>query len=225
MAAFRRTARPTIADEIVLESDVRGVVTSVDEAGSTFSVLGQTIRLTEQSIVDRRTLTAGTWVKVSAYAALGWKLRSVASRSRPRTGQSQVRGVVQAIDRPGKTLRIGALTVDYSLTQPRGPVGVGAVVLTRGLQVDAGGTLFASSLEASTGVGRRGDLGDVQGIVTQFASAQDFEVNGQPVLTSDDTVYVLHGQTLGPDLEVTVSGRFDSSGVLIARKVQAANPN
>jgi hypothetical protein len=44
------------------------------------------------------------------------------------------------------------------------------------------------------------------------------------VLTNADTVYVLYGQTLGPDLEITVSGSFDTSGVLIARKVQAQAP-
>jgi hypothetical protein len=37
-------------------------------------------------------------------------------------------------------------------------------------------------------------------------------------------VYRLNGQSLGTDLEVRVTGRFDSTGVLIARKVQADAP-
>ena len=69
--------------------------------------------------------------------------------------------------------------------------------------------LFASSLEVFSGVGRAGEHGDVKGIVTAFASTTDFEVNGQ---------------SLGTDLEVRVTGRFDSTGVLIAHKVQADAP-
>jgi hypothetical protein len=34
----------------------------------------------------------------------------------------------------------------------------------------------------------------------------------------------LHGQSLGTDLQVRVTGRFDTAGVLIARKIQADAP-
>jgi hypothetical protein len=49
-----RGSSTAIADEVVLESDVRGEVTSVDESRGVFSVLGQTIQLTGESILDPR---------------------------------------------------------------------------------------------------------------------------------------------------------------------------
>ena len=221
-----------VADEIILESDVRGEVTSVNQANATFRVLGQTVHLTNDSILDPqirpddvRGLRNGTWVKVSAFERADGSF--VASRVDLdfAPGESQVRGVIQSLDSTRQTLRIGALTVDYSTGQTHGVIAEGAVVLVRGLQTQTGGTLFASSVQAFSGFGRAGERGDIRGIVTQFASTVDFEVNGQPVLTNDKTVYVLHGQPLGTDLEVRVTGRFDSSGVLIARKVQADAPN
>jgi hypothetical protein len=93
------------------------------------------------------------------------------------------------------------------------------------VQVQAGGPLAATSVEVFRGVGNVGERGDIKGLISAFASSADFEINGQPVLTDANTVYVLHGQTLGTDLEVRVTGRFDSQGVLIARKVQADDPN
>jgi hypothetical protein len=219
------------ADDIVLESDVRGEITSVDQAQASFSVLGQTVRLDDQSVLDSRIqpndvsgLNRGTWVKVSAYQRADGIF--VASRVDLDLApdQLQVRGVVQALDRQHQTLRVGELTVDYSGVKTQGAIAEGAIVLARGIQPQSGGPLFASSLEVFSGVGRAGEHGDVRGIVTAFASAADFEINGQPVQADSKTVYVLHGQSLGPDLEVRVTGRFDSNGVLVAQKVQADAP-
>ncbi len=220
-----------IADDIVLESDVRGEVTSVDEAHAVFSVLDQTIELTDQSILDPRIqpnnlsgLTKGTWVKVSAFERADGSF--VASRIDLdlAPAQSQVRGVARSLDSEHRTLRVGGLTVDYSAAMTEGVIAEGAVVVARGFQAQPHGVLFASTLEVFTGVGHAGEHGDVQGIVTAFTSAVDFEVNGQPVTTDAKTVQVLHGQQLGTDLQVRVTGSIGTAGVLIAHKIQADAP-
>ena len=220
-----------IADEIIVESDVRGEVTSVDADHATFTVLGQTVELTGQSIFDPRIqpnslagLTTGTWVKVSAFERADGTY--VASRVDLdlAPGGLQVRGVAESLDPRKKTLRVGGLTVDYSAAVTDGVVAEGAIVIAQGLQPQPGGPLFASSLEVFGGVGHGGEHGDVRGIVTTFASSAEFEVNGQPVLADDRTTYELKGQSLAQDLEVRVTGRFDASGILIADKVQADGP-
>jgi uncharacterized protein DUF5666 len=63
-----------------------------------------------------------------------------------------------------------------------------------------------------------------RGIITAFTSS-NFELSGAVVQTNSKTTYVLHGQTLGADLRVRVTGHFDEAGVLIAQKVQADAPN
>jgi hypothetical protein len=230
--SISKDASSAIADEIVMESDVRGEVTSVDKAHGVFSVLGQTIRLTEQSVLDPQIqpnnldgLRSGVWVKVSAFERSDGSF--VASRVDLdlAPGESQLRGVVQSVDLKHLTLRMGGLSVDYSNAEAEGVIAEGAVVIVRGLQLQPHGVLFASHLEVFSGVGQGAEHGDVQGIVSAFASPLDFEVNGQPVLADSKTVYVLHGQSIGPDLQVRVTGRFDTSGVLIAHKIQADAPN
>jgi hypothetical protein len=122
-------------------------------------------------------------------------------------------------------LQVGGLTVDYSSAKIQGEIAEGAVVLARGVQTRPDGPLFATSVNVFNGVGHAGEKGDVRGIVTTFSSAADFAVNGQPVSADAKTVYVLHGQSLGADLPVRITGHFDASGVLIARKIQAESGN
>jgi hypothetical protein len=220
-----RKGPTVVADDIVLDSDVRGEVTAVDPASGSFEVLGQTVQLDDQSILDPRLqpsgIIPGTWVKVSAYERADGIF--VASRVDLDLApdQLQVRGVVESLDPRRRTLRVGELTIDYSGAKTQGPIAKGAIVLARGIQPQSGGSLFASSLDVVGDVGRPGEHGDVRGIVTAFTTATDFEINGQPVQADSHTVYALHGQPLGANLEVRVTGRFDSTGVLIARKVEA----
>jgi hypothetical protein len=58
-------------------------------------------------------------------------------------------------------------------------------------------------------------------VITRFASNTDFDVDGQRVTTDSTTQFVLHGVTLGPDVQVKVRGRLDGSGTVHATKVEA----
>lgn len=220
-----------IADAIDLESDVRGEITAVNRGGATFSVLGQTIQLGQESVLDPQIqpndisgLSRGSWVKVSAYQRADGSF--VASRVDLDLTPSelQVRGEVESVDDARQTLRVGDLTVDYSAAKSHGHIAQGRVVLARGVQPQADGTMFATELTVFNGAGQAGEKGDVEGIITEFASSTSFAVNGQVVRTTSNTKYVLHGQTLGPDLQVRVTGHFDETGALNAEKIQADPP-
>jgi hypothetical protein len=65
------------------------------------------------------------------------------------------------------------------------------------------------------------DKGEIEGLITRFASATDFDVGGQRVTTTSSTTYengVVGDLRVG--LKVEAEGSFNSSGVLVARKVQ-----
>jgi hypothetical protein len=220
-----------IADEIELESDVRGAITAIDRARSSFEVLGQTIQLTGQSVLDERIqpndlagLRPGTWVKVSAFQRADAVFEASRVELDVAPFQLQVRGVVESLESDQRQLTVGELTIDYSTAAIHGPLAVGTIVLARGMQVRPGGPLVANRVDVFRGVGRAGERGDIAGVVTAVASAADFEVNGQPVLANANTVYVLHRQALAIDLDVRVTGHFDATGALIADKIQADAP-
>ena len=63
--------------------------------------------------------------------------------------------------------------------------------------------------------------GQVEGLITSMPSQSDFFIGSQLIVTNSSTHFVLHGNTLGPNLEVKVTGTFDSSGALVADQVHS----
>ena len=92
----------------------------------------------------------------------------------------------------------------------------------KGVSFLADGALQATRVEKEDGHlhGRSGDEAEVEGLVTRFVSAVDFDVAGQKVTTTSSTTY-LNGSAadLRADVKVEAEGSFDASGVLVARKI------
>ena len=67
---------------------------------------------------------------------------------------------------------------------------------------------------------------DLEGYVTVFVSATEFEVDGQPVTTTATTTYVNGSvDTLGLDVKVKVDGTLDADGVLVADRIVFCLPS
>ena len=77
------------------------------------------------------------------------------------------------------------------------------------------GILVADSVEAlfDASGGTPGERAQTQGVITRFASATDFDVNGFPITTDTSTAY--SGGTVSDlqvNVEITVDGEISSSG-------------
>jgi mono/diheme cytochrome c family protein len=86
----------------------------------------------------------------------------------------------------------------------------------------ADGTLKASRVHKEDGriPGQSGTESEVEGLVTRFVSAADFDVAGQKVTTNTATTYT--GGTaadLKLDAKVEAEGKLDASGTLVAAKI------
>lgn len=65
-----------------------------------------------------------------------------------------------------------------------------------------------------------GDRIEVEGFITRFVSAQDFDVGGIPVTTTGTTTYVGGAAAdLGLNVKVEVEGDLNASGVIVATEV------
>jgi len=212
-----------VADQITLVSEVRGEITAVNAKKGTLEVLGQTVSVPAGvSGVER-----GMLVNVSGFPDADGVFHASSLEVESAQPFSQVKGVVRALDRDHAVLQVGDLAIDYSSAAVQGTIAEGVTVIAKGTSV--GGSLpqfglVASSVAVYTGLGEPGEKGDLEGIITSFASAEDFDVNGQPVRADADTKYLLHGTQLGANVQVRVKGRFDTAGVLVANKVQADKP-
>src|SRR6185437_8541904 len=140
----------------------------------------------------------------------------------------QVIGTASATDATAKTLHINGLVVDFSSATlvdfgASGPTD-GQLIEASGTTLESSGALAATRLELRTGKQLRADAWDelrVEGLITRFASATDFDVNGQPVTTTASTRFEGGvASDLALSVRVEVEGTTDSTGLLTATKVE-----
>jgi hypothetical protein len=216
------------ATEVSFGGDVQGPVTQIDLTTNTLVVLGQTVRITGSTLfddslqpADLTSLQTGSLVEVSGFSNGAGEI--VASRVdlKPAGSNLQVKGVIQALDPAAHTFRINALTVDYSTSSTMPTLANGSVVEVQGTTLTSTGTLVAARVDVPQGLGTTlNQRLDIEGIITTFTSSMNFALQGQSVTTDANTQLVLHGVTLGLDVEVDVQGTVNASGTLVAKKVE-----
>ena len=222
------------ASSVTFDDAVEGPVSAIDLAGSTLIVLGQLVHVDADTSFDDgiipaslEGLTVGDIVEVSGFLRADGSIAATRIETKPAGAEFEVTGSVANLDTSALTFTIGGLTVDYSAAQlddfPGGAPEEGQLVEARGTALGASGELPATRVEFK-GDDRPGDAGDrveVEGFITRFVSASDFDVEGRPVTTDGGTVFE-NGTSadLGLNRKVEVEGVLDDAGVIDASEVE-----
>ncbi|MEM1263237.1 MAG: DUF5666 domain-containing protein [Pseudomonadota bacterium] len=218
-----------------IESDdtVRGPITAIDLANDTFVVLGQTVVVRVDTAFDDDIagnniggLTIGQDIAVSGYLLPDGSVR--ATRVEPDDGDDlQVVGFITSADDAAMTFEIGMLTVDYAgatLEDFDGQTpAAGDLVEVEGQAVTANGVLVADEVdrEDDSFQGNDGDDIELYGVITQVVSATEFEVNGFPITTDANTVFVGgDAQDIVVGAEVDVEAELNADGIAIAEEIE-----
>jgi hypothetical protein len=216
-----------VATAVSFSAELRGPVSQVDTTAGTFTVLGQVVRATDETLFDDSLQPAsiegvqvGAIIEVSGTSNAAGEI--VASRVEPAGSGAtlQVKGKVQALDTTAHTFSINGLTVNYGNVTPTGTLTSSSMVLVRGSGV-ANSVLTATEvrvLGAPSFVANAN--GRFEGLITSFTSNAAFTVGSQQVTTDSATVFDLGGATLGVDVPVRVRGTFNAAGVLAASRVE-----
>jgi hypothetical protein len=139
-------------------------------------------------------------------------------------GLYQVKGFVSELETSDeiKTFQINGLTVDYSdISNPLG-IAEGVFVEVKGrLNTPDELWLTAEVVEVKNTQAAPDTVLSLEGIITQFTSQSDFEVNGQPVLTNSQTQFE-EGEPaqLALNVRIEVDGTVNNDGVLVAKVVE-----
>jgi hypothetical protein len=214
------------ANRISYTSNVVGPVSQVDVAGNSFTVLGQQVQVDASTSFGEGLQSAGIGglqqglaIVVSGFTDAAGNV--LASRIDLALGALlQVKGTVQTLDVAAHTFRINGLVIDYSGSVPSGKLLNGGTATVQAAESPANGTLHATLVQLSSGVGGvTNTQGQMEGLITSVSSDGEFFVGDQEIVTDSATHFVLHGQTLAPDLSVKVIGAFAPSGALVAKSV------
>lgn len=214
-----------IAHEISYVGDVRGVITAQDPLAGTITVLNQVVRLGEDTVIDGALplvgLVIGMPVEVSGFVNSSGELIASRVEVQGHAFKGQLRGTVTALDTNAHTFYINSLLVDYERAEVTAGLTEGAIVVVQSRSEVAPGMLVATSVSLQPALGADGQRGNIEGIITTFASDADFELNGQRVIGDEHTVYAPNGALLGPDVQVRVTGTF-AAGALRADRIEVS---
>jgi hypothetical protein len=221
--------RTAIASAVAFSGNVRGAVSGVDTTSGMFFVLGQTVQVTADTVFGARIrasglqgLQSGAVVEVSGFADSAGNIVASRVSSVGSSTAARVTGTVQNLDPQQKTFNIRSLSVSYAGAVVRGTLADGIAVTVQGPQPAANGPLEARQVRVSPALqAPPGAEGRIEGLITDFASANYFEVDGQAVIVDSQTRLALH-VPLGLNVAVRVSGVFDENGALVARHLQAS---
>lgn len=221
------------ATSVEFEDNVEGPVSSVDSLNRILVVLGQTVQLAAGTSIDDSCpallddLVNVAAVEVSGAVLADGTIEATRIECKNIAGELEVTGVVSGLNTGTTMFMINALQVNYSTAMmqdfPAAGISDGDPVEAKGNGLGAGGELLATSVEFKGGgfADNEGDHIEIEGFITRFTSATDFDVSGIPVTTTGTTVYEggVAGD-LGLNLKVEVEGEFNSAGAVVATKIE-----
>jgi hypothetical protein len=225
-----------VATQISFLDDVEGPIASMNKARSTFIVLGRTIIVDELTVFEDATfddLASGNVVQVSGQRRNEERIQATYIRRTANSYQvgmrMEVKGAISDLDIGTNRFRIGSQVCDYS----GAALDLGGADLANGLYVEASsdspmsnGVMLLDQVQVRDQNRDRDQLCDsectfeIEGFITSFTSISEFEVDGQPVTTDENTIYVNGtADTLAMDIRVAVDGTLDANDMLLADRI------
>lgn len=216
---------------------LEGPISAIDTAAGTLVVLGQTVIIDADTSFDDRIVPASLaglavaqWIEVDGLPGPGGVIHATRIEPEAAGQEMEVTGPVSELDSITRTFRIGSLEVDYAQARledfPASGIADGDQVEVKGNALSASGELLAAEVELQ----RLTDLSDIddfeiEGYITRFASATDFDVGTQRVTTNGSTEFEDGtASDLAAGIKIEVEGDIDSTGMLVAEEISIRRP-
>jgi len=220
-----------IASTVTFDDAVEGPISEIDLAAETLTVLGQLVRVDgatsfDDSIIPRSLdgLSVNDVVEVSGFFLADGSISATRIEVKAAGGELELTGTVS--NAGAGSFDINGFVVDFSGAMlenfPNGAPENGQRVEAKGNGLGGAGELIATRVEYKDGdFGDDGDEAEVEGFITAFSSAADFEVEGIRVTANAQTVYENGSSAdLALNRKVEVEGSINASGVLIAENIE-----
>lgn len=215
-----------VADNIIYDLDLKGPANNIDATANTFTVLGQTVSVSNLTSYKGVTwpLTVGQSVEVSGYVKGNELIASFVELNDVDT-EVELRGVISNLNTTAETFTIGSQQISYTTTTE---LDLDGQVLANNLQVEVEGNLVsgvftATEIEADDENLPEGVEIELAGALYDFnRDAKTFTVNGTPITWNNQTEFDdgITAANLDNDVTVEVDGVFNANGVLVAEDIE-----
>jgi hypothetical protein len=215
------------AMRIEVDDAVKGFVEAKPDANH-WTVMGQTVLVDDQTKFENNTVpSVSDFVEVHGLVvADGTISGGFIEKENAPFPPFEVKGFVKNQDDTAKTFQIGTLIVNYNgatindMPNPAGNAWNGLLVQAKGntcATTPVCGTLTASKVEPNGPQIQNAADFEVEGFVTSVASASDFVVGNQPVVTTGSTRF--EG---GIASDIAVGVKLEVEGVLVGGVLTAS---
>ncbi len=223
------------ASTVNFQPNVVGDITEINANQNNFTVLGQSVLVNNDTTfgdglsvsgggID--TLSIGQRIRVSGPANSSGEI--IASLIDVVSGtELEVSGEVTGLDTTATTFSIASLTINYAQAQLENITSNvfqnGFDVIVEGSNI-SGGVLIADSISLEEDyfelIDELSEI-EIEGLITEFESAEQFELGNTVILTNQETE-VSGGslQSLAVDMYIEVEGTFDSTNRLVADEIE-----
>ncbi len=223
------------AELVEYDDNVEGPIWEIDPGAGTLVVLGQTVLVNDGTSFDGDIqprsidgLMVGDVVEISGYPDADRNIVATRIELDDDGGEFEVIGYVSNLDSTLMQFDINELRVAYSgatLEDFGGEaIADGDLVEAEGSTFGDDGELLATSVERKDDDLSDNDLDDaeieIEGLVTRFVSATDFDVSGFAATTDGGTVYEDGtAADLALNVLVEIDGTIDANGRILADEI------
>ena len=217
------------ASQLIYDDSLQGPVDSVNAAANSLVVLGQTILVDNETLLDGLelgTLQAGQIVEISGLAnAQGQWQASFIGLSDQTLTEFDVAGTISELNTGNTTFKINGLLVDYSQV---GELDYVQQIISDGALVDLYGTmsttdvgepvLIAQEIESEEAfMADDGDLLEIEGFISSALVDGQFEVAGLKVKVNNNTFFDIgDASLLKVDASIEIEGTVNEDGSINA---------
>jgi hypothetical protein len=220
-------AKVSVAKTVTFGEEIAGPVATVNAAGSTFVVLGQTVTVDGATVFGGYTtglagVSPGDLVEVFAFLdTTSGTYKATRIDKQASLTDYTLQGVVAALDSLNHRFSIGTAVIDDGGVSSMPTLSDGTLVRVHLRTTAAGGVWTATSVKVVTPHELAQDEHtEVEGIVSDFVSLSDFKVDGVPVNAGGSGVVFTGGTaaSVQAGIRVEVEG-VNHAGVLVATSV------
>jgi len=223
------------ASQVSYEPSVLGPVASVDPVANHMTVLGQTIVVSADTVLDGVSLAglnSGSFIQLTGNRDASGAVRATWIAAAAVTDKVQITGSLTNLQSDEGRFAIGQLSIDYNAADlsrlgvdPAN--GLLVIVSAPASALDASAsTLNAATIDlAALALLDSGQRIDIEGVVSNVVASNHFSLDGRSVLTNADTVFQLIGGSpvtaaaVNLNTRVEVEGSVDPSGAIQATRV------
>jgi len=235
-----------VADTIIYEETVEGVVQSVDPEGSSLFILGQFVVVNQKTVIDEsipgrslRNLRPGVdHIQVSGLVAGDGHILATLVMRRTGTLHYEVQGIIRNHDARGKRFEIGQLVVDYSSADVSDITTGGTInwndrlVHVRGnewqprSEVPYGATLLAARVTELGLMVEDSTEAKIEGFITNVTQSGSLMINNHPINVSSSTTFdggTVNELVLGTHVSMhgtLVDGVLDAQKIIFKENIQ-----